>query len=421
MAGGIAAGTLAGAGVGGISASLQGGDVQRGMTMGGLGGAISGGMGAYDNVGNIFSSAAPGATTAAPIAPNVAAPAPALNLGDVEAQAGGFYGGQAPVNPYTNMTNAQITEATGFKPNIINPDSPYAGYGTVGRAAVLAAPGIGASFGVNPQGNGIPNTNQNFGFATLSPNFQGYVPPQPNPYYQANYTGYAGGGIVALAPGGPVEQMTNQNNIMGGNTMFPQSQQDTTQFAVSSQMPTSAEVVRSGYDPQTNPYTGAMSYAGGGDVDSKKKKKLADLTPESNLGKMDPYSASVAGLNNLRHRAYLPNVNPSQSAMNTLGGIPTAASGGLASLGSYSDGGRLLKGPGDGMSDNIPAKIGKHQPARLADGEFVVPADVVSHLGNGSTDAGAKRLYSMMDKIRQARTGKKAQGKQINPNKYLPA
>jgi hypothetical protein len=73
------------------------------------------------------------------------------------------------------------------------------------------------------------------------------------------------------------------------------------------------------------------------------------------------------------------------------------------------------------MSDNIPAQIGKRQPARLADGEFVVPADVVSHLGNGSTDAGAKRLYSMMDKIRQARTGKKAQGKQINPNKYLPA
>jgi len=89
------------------------------------------------------------------------------------------------------------------------------------------------------------------------------------------------------------------------------------------------------------------------------------------------------------------------------------AGGGLSSLGGYSDGGRLLKGPGDGMSDNIPAQIGAKQPARLADGEFVVPADVVSHLGNGSTDAGAKQLYKMMDKIRQARTGRKAQGKQI--------
>jgi hypothetical protein len=94
---------------------------------------------------------------------------------------------------------------------------------------------------------------------------------------------------------------------------------------------------------------------------------------------------------------------------------------GIASLGSYSDGGRMLKGPGDGMSDNIPATIGNKQPARLADGEFVVPADVVSHLGNGSTDAGAKQLYSMMNKVRHARTGNSKQGRQIQPRKYLPA
>jgi hypothetical protein len=108
------------------------------------------------------------------------------------------------------------------------------------------------------------------------------------------------------------------------------------------------------------------------------------------------------------------------------------ASGGLADtavarrmmqgghLGSYSDGGRLLKGPGDGMSDDIPAKIGRKQPARLADGEFVVPADVVSGIGNGSTDAGAKRLYQMMDKVREARTGSKKQGREIKAEKYLP-
>lgn len=95
--------------------------------------------------------------------------------------------------------------------------------------------------------------------------------------------------------------------------------------------------------------------------------------------------------------------------------------GGIASLGGYSDGGRMLKGPGDGMSDSIPASIGNKQPARLADGEFVVPADVVSHLGNGSTDAGAKQLYSMMNKVRKARTGNPKQGRQIQPRKYLPA
>lgn len=98
-----------------------------------------------------------------------------------------------------------------------------------------------------------------------------------------------------------------------------------------------------------------------------------------------------------------------------------AAGGGIMShLGGYSDGGRLLKGPGDGMSDSIPAKIGAKQPARLADGEFVIPADVVSHLGNGSTEAGAKKLYAMMNKVRHARTGNKKQGKQINPDKFIP-
>ena len=99
------------------------------------------------------------------------------------------------------------------------------------------------------------------------------------------------------------------------------------------------------------------------------------------------------------------------------------AAGGIASLPEYAAGGKLLRGPGDGMSDDIPAVIkgAKQQRAALADGEFVIPADVVSHLGNGSTDAGAKRLYSMMDKVRQARTGNKKQGRQINAEKYIPA
>jgi len=85
----------------------------------------------------------------------------------------------------------------------------------------------------------------------------------------------------------------------------------------------------------------------------------------------------------------------------------------------YAKGG-YLNGQGDGMSDSIPATIEGKQPARLADGEFVIPADVVSHLGNGSSKAGSKRLYAMLDKVRHARTGNKKQGKQINPAKYMP-
>jgi hypothetical protein len=82
---------------------------------------------------------------------------------------------------------------------------------------------------------------------------------------------------------------------------------------------------------------------------------------------------------------------------------------------------RFLSGGGDGMSDSIKASINGTQEARLADGEFVIPADVVSHIGNGSSKAGAKQLYSMMDRVRQARVGNKKQGKQINPRKFLAA
>ena len=80
-----------------------------------------------------------------------------------------------------------------------------------------------------------------------------------------------------------------------------------------------------------------------------------------------------------------------------------------------------LDGAGDGMSDSIPATIEGKQPARLADGEFVIPADVVSHIGNGSSKAGSKQLYAMLDRIRKARTGHTKQGKEIKPNKYMPA
>lgn len=89
----------------------------------------------------------------------------------------------------------------------------------------------------------------------------------------------------------------------------------------------------------------------------------------------------------------------------------------------YASGGeaRFLSGGGDGMSDSIKASIDGRQEARLADGEFVIPADVVSHLGNGSSKAGAKQLYAMMERIRKARTGNPKQGKQINPRKLMPA
>jgi hypothetical protein len=106
------------------------------------------------------------------------------------------------------------------------------------------------------------------------------------------------------------------------------------------------------------------------------------------------------------------------------GGVMGMGSGGISDLGSYSDGGRMLRGPGDGVSDSIPAMIGGKQPARLADGEFVVPARIVSELGNGSSEAGARKLYAMMDRIQKARgktIGKDAVAKNSRAEKHLPA
>jgi hypothetical protein len=113
---------------------------------------------------------------------------------------------------------------------------------------------------------------------------------------------------------------------------------------------------------------------------------------------------------------------PNVSFQPTVGRFAAGGEAGY-NLGSYSDGGRLLRGPGDGVSDSIPATIGRGQPARLADGEFVVPARIVSELGNGSTEAGARKLYAMMDRIQAARSktiGKGKIAKNSRADKYLP-
>jgi hypothetical protein len=139
------------------------------------------------------------------------------------------------------------------------------------------------------------------------------------------------------------------------------------------------------------------------------------LTPQTDMPGGSRYSGPLS-----RFR-YDPNKYKRQMATGGLADTAPAQrmmQGGQ--LGSYSDGGQLLSGPGNGMSDDIPANIGGKQPARLADGEFVVPADVVSGIGNGSTGAGADELYRMLDRVRLARTGSDKQGREISPMKYLP-
>jgi hypothetical protein len=164
------------------------------------------------------------------------------------------------------------------------------------------------------------------------------------------------------------------------------------------------------------------------DTNPNTANKLADEASETRRKAIEQRSYVNTGAK------YLPaSRRPGQLDLGPVGGergkydnqeSVLAAQGGIMgyNLGGYASGGnpRLLRGPGDGMSDNIPATIANRQPARLADGEFVVPADVVSHLGNGSTEAGAKKLHEMMNSVRQARTGNSKQGKKINPSKFMP-
>jgi hypothetical protein len=131
------------------------------------------------------------------------------------------------------------------------------------------------------------------------------------------------------------------------------------------------------------------------------------------------YQSRYPGLTAEQVQAALADYNfagqgPQQQTL-TVNGM---AQGGIASVAPQGQG-YYLGGPTDGMADQIPATIDNRQPAALSDGEFVIPADVVSHLGNGNSNSGAQQLYGMMDKIRKARTGSTEQGKQINPQKFL--
>jgi hypothetical protein len=224
----------------------------------------------------------------------------------------------------------------------------------------------------------------------LSDSFTGYVPQQPNPYYTPRGLGYAAEGgstsDIMLAAGGSYddEPMGDVGMAAGGIASYSSQGQVR-------DLPESVGIPRTGVFRDT----------------------------DSDTARKDAFEATMIRNKKLAKASNIKLAPMPKTSVKGLGDVEEMAAGG--SLGGYSDGGRMLKGPGDGMSDSIPATIGRKQPARLADGEFVVPADVVSHLGNGSTDAGAKRLYSMMDKIRKARTGKKKQAPAVKADRYMPA
>jgi len=163
-------------------------------------------------------------------------------------------------------------------------------------------------------------------------------------------------------------------------------------------------------------------YAEGGDVSGSPS---ADVAAEMALSEISPESVRGDMVDDSGRLPYTYDRILTRGALDfprirAIEYNPSTYAGALKKQERMAHGG-YLNGDGDGMSDSIPATIEGKQPARLADGEFVVPADVVSHLGNGSSKAGSKRLYAMLDKVRHARTGNKKQGKEIKADKYLPA
>ena len=390
--------------VGGFE-TVRTGDLGRGL-MAGLG--AYGGAGLTQGLSTAGAQTGAAGTTTATQAANASANATPIatevTKDAVGTQAGAALRGFSPIpgaNPAVTNTAAEALK-TGITPPV-----------TMGNVGAGFSAGPSAIYNAMPKGTmlGLGSTAVNAltpepkmptaGYQEdeydkrlkmrLSDSFTGYVPPQPNPYYRPTGLGYAAQGgstsDIMLAAGGSYEDEPMGDDIgMASGGIARYSNQGRVR-----DLPESVGVPRTGIFRDT-------------DSDTARKDALeATLIRNRKLAK-----ASNIKL------APMP-----KTSVKGLGDVEGMAGGG--SLGGYSDGGRMLKGPGDCMSDSIPATIGRQQPARLADGEFVVPADVVSHLVNGSTDAGAKRLYTMMDKIRKARTGKKKQAPAVKADKYLPA
>jgi hypothetical protein len=478
-------GAAVGATAGGAGAAIQGGDPLQGALTGGAMGAVGGGLGAgFGATGGTLAGgtsgataggaggAATGATTGAGVGAmggagssvGIAGTQAASNLG---ASISGVGAGSGTLG----STGFGLTASSGLPTTASSLYGAGAGAGTTGAGFGIAAPTTSASLG--GAGAGVGG-----GAGALPGNFTGYAPQlsntalgmtagtaglagamgaeramygmppneeydgplskfrydpdkfnpsnpiyAPDSVYRPTYA--AEGGIMqAFQSGGPVERMSQINTAMnpqGG--LYPQGMIDKTQYAIPTQRPTSMEVLDAGAQ-RTFAEGGITRYAPGGMVDPSMGMAARQQSSQQSMGSqgIDSLMGNKKRMLTKEQMDAVALQGMSKDALNDVYGQMAAqglAKGGQ--LGGYSDGGRMLKGPGDGMSDSIPGVIANKQPARLADGEFVVPADVVSHLGNGSTDAGAKQLYAMMNRVRKARTGNPKQGKQIKPAKYMAA
>jgi len=399
--GGIGEAMLMGAAMGGGTAALTGGDPLKGALLGGLSGGIGGGISGALGAAGTTAGTLTGTGLTAGTAGGTAASTLGTTLG------GNLGNSLAALDPLAAAAPSTATNiATAANPAGITTLANGLPAGTTNQI-LSAAPA--ENFAWNPltrTNDIIPNTTP----ATIAP--------------ATAPSGVANTSVLKADVG----NFASPNYSLGKPVDLPSANYSLAKSAapVAPAAPAGPQTFTEGMqkfmkDPiasiKADPMTAASSALAGAGAKKKQKEpeeydgplKRFKFNPESYRS---AFYGAEGGIADLGGYDRMVGEQPMYQAM---------ASGGISNLGSYSDGGRMLKGPGDGMSDSIPANISGKRPARLADGEFVVPADVVSHLGNGSTDAGAKQLYAMMNKIRQARTGRKAQGREINPRQYVPA
>jgi hypothetical protein len=351
------------------------------------------------------------------------------------------HGGSLSVNPDTGLVEA------GFLKDIL-PVIAGAGLNAIfpGSAALIGL-GVGGTtaLATGDINKGLMAGLGAYGGAGLASSFMGTAASAAAPTATGITAGAVPAATTAAAPTalGSTAGMTGASNVLAGGSLAAPG---ASTIGISA-APGASSTLGSLAMPATSPTLAAAPSVTGSQIAkyglAAAAPVLSGMVPEVPMPGMpeeDPRYGGAPYKYNLASNftGYVPNrpnpyYRPTGLGYAAGGDVMMAANGTYedepmgddfamgGSIGGYSDGGRMLKGPGDGMSDDIPATIGNKQPARLADGEFVVPADVVSHLGNGSTDAGAKKLYGMMDKVRKARTGTKKQGKQIKPEKYMPA
>jgi hypothetical protein len=367
---GLAGGALLGAGIGGLYSAFTGdGDILNSMLTGGLLGGAAGGLGAaYGGAATAAEAATaagatgtgavgPAATTVNTMTAAQAASATPAQLNALAAAKGVVAEGAASTLPGLGMTVApevvtpamiEAGKAGALKTAAGLTGKEMLGYGLAGTAGMqlLGGSGKGAQA---PASAGDPGMIRPFEYSSTPNEPTGNY---PSPYATASYD----------QSGNPIMDTRERNYF-------------TQDFAA------------------MQPYSA----------------RTGTVNPNIPLSTSNMISAANGGI----MRNYDDELGTDDIGSSTQGNMQKGLFGlGYAAgghLGDYSDGGRLLRGPGDGVSDDIPATIANKQPARLADGEFVIPARIVSEIGNGSTDAGAKRLYAMMDKIQSGR--KKTVGK----------